>query len=105
MSNPEEPYKGVELPIRWWEIHKRIQQLAPQAGQFRKERAKKPMTRYITINLLNWTVEQVRDTYEDAAEAAASDDCLVSCPMSFPSSVRSGDSLTIIAHSRGQPRE
>lgn len=50
---------------------------------------------YVTVNLLSWTVEQVRDTHEEAVEAADGDDCLAAYPNPVPSSVVSGDRITL----------
>ena len=50
---------------------------------------------YITINLLAGSVEQVRDTWEEAQKAAEGDDCLVAWPVPFAEWVRPGHRVKI----------
>ena len=49
---------------------------------------------YITINLITLFVEHVRDTPEEAQEAAAGDDTISFYPYPVPEPVASGDEIT-----------
>ena len=48
---------------------------------------------YVTINLNDKRVEQVRDTYVKALQAARGDDCLIALEHEVPEGVHSGHSI------------
>ena len=49
---------------------------------------------YITINLLTYSIEQVRDTLEEAREAADGDDTIALYPYPMTDPVASGDVIS-----------
>lgn len=49
---------------------------------------------FITINLLTYTIEHVRDTREEAIEAASGDDSIAVYPHPVREPIASGDTIS-----------
>ena len=54
---------------------------------------------FININLLNLTVEQVRDSLVEAEDAAGGDACLLTWPVAVPYYVKAGDRVGLVYNS------